>query len=606
MYSEKQYNDFLQEITVNNIPHFSTDWFNIKVKEKIDYIKNNIESIKDNEWDELMSSCDMSILRTIICHPKTPIKIVCKAVDLCKSTEDKLMAFTREDLPIEYIHKIYDNHFCHDLLHKEVCKHIEKNTVEEIPYHKEIFNYLGRETLLGRMDCKGRYEFGALISDENIIKEIVKDKSLTESKVDWILKNPFISENLKNNIFDAIDFNYNDIAGTFESIKNPTQHMMDVLYRQAIDTLDYYDNGSFDSYNESINAYMIKSQANCKLYELQRNGYLTDNMCIDLINRKINSSEANISDETIEFILKTTNSSKVLISGLELKNKNNMTPYENKNLPNEFFEEKFSEYMTKIEKELEKNRTDKKGGKISKVWYRRICSYVYHTVVGAHNFDVLMDYYNNDFSLFHNIAESKYTTPNTLRKIIALCRNELKKKEENDILYTPLCVALFSLKYKLSQYELPNDFFLKRISVLFNAVNLIMHSKDKIENYPHLCSYKDYKNYLFDTEIIETIKELSKDNILSEQERNRFKIADQILENMKDMSERDADFNPSKNTTYYLQNEKENIEKSICFCTTICDVYDKIDDAMDKYFKIKNELQNREDTKVKEKEEIQK
>ena len=35
MYSEKQYNDFLQEITANNIPYFSTDWFNIKVKEKM-------------------------------------------------------------------------------------------------------------------------------------------------------------------------------------------------------------------------------------------------------------------------------------------------------------------------------------------------------------------------------------------------------------------------------------------------------------------------------------------------------------------------------------------------------------------------------------------
>lgn len=30
MYSEKQYNDFLQEITANNIPYFSTDWFNKK------------------------------------------------------------------------------------------------------------------------------------------------------------------------------------------------------------------------------------------------------------------------------------------------------------------------------------------------------------------------------------------------------------------------------------------------------------------------------------------------------------------------------------------------------------------------------------------------
>lgn len=604
MYSEKQYKDFLSEMNQKGLQHFDRDVFDIKTKETIEYIKKNIEDFSTEQWTNILNSASADIIRSIVRNPKTPVDILYRAIDLCQNANDKLMSLKRNDISTDFAKKIYNNPFCRYVLHNHIRNFINDDNTQEFLYNKNIINYLGREILLDNIDSQDCYDIGSVISDENVIKEIVKSDKLTEKKVDCILRNPYITYSLKDKIFDAIGFNYNDISGTFDSIKNPTPHMVDVLYRQAVDTLDYSDSEECKSITKVLIAKNVKAQAKQRIFELQQNRLLTEDMYIDLINRKNNAKDSNISDDLIDFILKTTDSEKVLICGLSLKSKNNMTPFENKNLPDHFYGEKLSEYTEKIAKEVEKGRTEKTHGKIPKIWHARIIRFAQHSSLSEGQFNVLAKYYNNDFSLLVNLATMHHTRNNILKKIIKILEGLTEENHQHQVFSSALCIAMFNLKHKtiFPHSKSPTDSDLQNLKLIFNSLCKNIPQKTDINNYESLMSlYRQYETLLFNKKIMFVLRELMFDEeTVPDYLKPVFKSARELIIKFNDMKEADKEFNPSKNSDVYLLSKLKQIEYNVNRCQNISEVYEIIDDCMDKYFKIEDELKNRGVIKIKE------
>ena len=605
MYTEKQYNDFLDEIFGKEISKFNRNDFDIKAKEIIDYIKQNAKNISNEEWTSIIDNANDDILTEIVKNKDVPTLVACSAVKKECRSGMALVLLHRNDLPEEYIDKIYNNKYSHDTLHRDVCKAINNGTVFELPYAQNVLNYIGKKTLLGELDCKGRYEFGSLINDEEIIKEIIQDKSLTEWKVDWILKNPYISEELKDNIFDAIGFNYNDISGTFDHIKNPTPHMIDVLYRQILDTIDYVDNENFTIYSEKLNSSFLKSDANQRLYEFQRQGFLTDDMCMDLLIRKATSKDARISDTVIASILRTTKNEDIMTYGATLKSKDNMVIFENVNIPQHFIIDKFNEYLTKIKKELAKGRTHRVGGKIPKEWYKRLCRFVYYVPVSQEDTTALMKYYHNDYTIATYLSESKNITKEALSDLIKQCCDLTKESEKNRAFYLVLVGALVNFKCKLhEELQIPHNKI--KLMAAFLKINISFQSKNQdLTDYEDMkFLYKDYEKFLFDKEMQDIIKEIIKDNKTPKEIVPVLEFSIKTMDYMDDMAKRDKEFNPPLNTHHHLFQTIEDIQYQIKSCFYVKQVYDIIDESMCKYYKAKEELENRGFRLEKEQEEI--
>ena len=592
MPTQDQYMDFLKDLSYHNSIHIDITWFNKETKDKIEYINKNADKISDEKWEELFATKDSAILYTAIKNPNTPSHILEKAIDLSKNERDILAALTRDGLSERYIKKIYDNNLCWDILHKTICHQINENGVDDIPYLPKYLNYIAEKEFNQEFDARGRWEILSVINDEQLVEKLVKSDKLNEWKVDWLLKNPYISDGLKNNIFDAIGFNYNDISGTFDHIKNPTSHMIDELYRQAIDTLDFVDNGSFTKSQEKVASMFARSHAEERLMSFHREGFLTDAMCYDLISRKINSKDSHISDNLIYTILKTTKSKDVLLLGTELKSRDNSAPYDNHNMPIDKLTEHFNAQIKKIDNELKKGRTYKQNGKIPKVWLRRFCSYVYSVPYTPDDFNKLVKYYENDYSLMSYLSQSKNAKPESLQAIIDYYkRTEVEGNSFRKLYPFPLAMAKINLVFKKN--DIPHD-KIKLYGALWNISERLIEEKADITDFKRMeFLYKDYKRWTFDKQTQNAIKELCEDKITSESEKKVFEFTLKIIDFMNNIYEKDKEFNPKENTPIRLFSEYNKAISSITFCHRMYQVYNVIDESMDKYLKAKEELVSR-------------
>ena len=599
MPTQDQYMDFLEKISTIRIMHMDRDFFSEDIKNQFEYIKENAEKLSNEEWDKMLENQDSSILHETIVNSKTPIHIVEKAINLCKNERDILEALKREDLPNKCIHQIYDNPMCRDILHKTVCHHISAGTVDEIPYANKHLNYIAEKEFLGEFDAKGRWEMCAVINDAKLVEKLAQNEHLNEWKVDWFLKNPYIPDDLKDKIFDAVGFNYNDIAGSFDNIKHPTPHMVDVLYRQAIDTIDFADNTHFDRYEERLRSGFAKGDAENRLLSLHRQGDLTDAMCYDLIARKIGSKDSRISDNLIYTILKTTKNPDILLLGTQMRNKDNVIPYENDNMPHDEFMKHFNLHMKKVENELKKDRTYKNGGKIPKIWLRRFCNYVHRADLTPDDIYKLSKYYENDYSLMSYIAESKNASNEALKALVEyynkLYGTEISKTSPRIIQN----IAKINLIFR--EHNIPN-YKVRLFGALFRISDRLIKEGADINDYTRMeFLHKDRKRFSFNEEEKVAIQRLYNETT-NKEEKDTIEHMLKIIKMLEDTEKRDAVFNLKENTPIRLFDDYNKAINDIAFATRYYTIYEKIDECMENFYQLREELQSRGLLKVVESE----
>ena len=72
MPTQEQYVEFLKKVSTIRHMHIDIDFFHKETKDQFEYLKANIENLSGEDWDEILSTQDSSILHETLKNPKTP------------------------------------------------------------------------------------------------------------------------------------------------------------------------------------------------------------------------------------------------------------------------------------------------------------------------------------------------------------------------------------------------------------------------------------------------------------------------------------------------------------------------------------------------------
>ena len=196
-------------------------------------------------------------------------------------------------------------------------------TTSDLPYSEEMMSWIAKVEF-DKSFSPIRYSFGRsevneifrYLPSETCYDELIDQiRNATEDKeliLTQLLNNPFMPEAKRDAIFDELGCN-------FKELKNPTPHMVEVIYESTVDTV----------FNCDMNRYSSKTREESQIYydavfilgDLARYGKLTSGMQLNLMNLLMDRKDRSSESLTRELVC-GTNDPRVLHMALSLKSTN--------------------------------------------------------------------------------------------------------------------------------------------------------------------------------------------------------------------------------------------------------------------------------------------
>jgi hypothetical protein len=619
-----KYKDFFEKYSSN--AHYINNKSNIRnfdenTKLKIDETIKNKENYTNENWNELLNFAqdnhNTTCFDAIISSANVPDHIM---IDALKSfipinIKLKCLYFQRSD---EILDQLLSDALISIALNNEFDKNYNIN--QDFKYNLDNINKMAKKILYSDQDT--HLNILRCITDPEIITEWLKSDFVSERKIAQILNNNNLPEELRNDIANTEDF-------TPELIYNPTEDISKMLYKNIVEGIDVAPNNSY-----------LKLELNKRLENFinacANSQNLSDDIAIDFLQR-VKDDFCDGKDDfycSVASIIKTTTNPNVLKIGLGFPQSISEIALLNPYLPKEFklnFIEQCSERgkMAQLENKSI-SITNTQSQILSNIIKTTPITFEqYKNITGNRS----VAYLKTDFvmSPITNIEIIKDIS-NSFKK--RTCNNDLVSnniKDKQAFIISDIMSELYGyIKLNLINRNISQNEIKDILSVVQEAVFFYQnHEKefyfDDVESL-----HKNPQKYIEDHNLLFKFDSLHIPTEIYQFAENK-KLMNKSIDHLKDIfknkelesfqyvinslitistiakihNERNAIFNPEINTTSHLKKLSSGIEFNVASLAEkdMLTLYETIDDYVDDYVAIINELNKRKEEKEKEKEE---
>lgn len=557
--------------------------FSEKDKDSILYLHKNAPNMSKEEWFEFAKDMSPAVQRAILLNQYSP-QIVRESI-LLETTDIRVASCIA--LPIsETVFKALYSAFGTALYHQamSVIFPIGNNTKLGVKqFCQENINMIAKCIMEGdrAMGYSFKETMSLSINIEDLLHFLKTSPYLTDYLYREIMSNTHIPDHIRNQIINEEIEPYNGIRCDMNRIKNPTREMVEQLYIGAVSVIYEIKNPPEDK---------VLNAEEC-LSTLIRNENLTDDLKADLIKRMVSCGSTKLRSFAEPLIDGITDPN-LLREASKIKGVDKLSVlYYNRNTPDDVMYDKMFSILKKINKGRE-SVNDRRIFHIIvhiKPLSKREYQYIFKNLIPK------------DESTLMNLCRSPYTPASILFDILNLSKIGVidKDKFENE---------LFIAKMQLKTIE--NKFpekYRETITYIANA-QITLAEKDArtiIENFPKMAA--DFQEIFYPKEeewkpYVDKFNQILKEMQLSEKRPSSQKKINNLIEINKILGEIEKQNSSEKiedKTTSYLRQRKKELYKEFFKETNdIISLYLMIDDKIDEYNAINEELEKREEKNI--------
>lgn len=418
----------------------------------------------------------------------------------------------------------------------------------DLPYSEEMMSWIAEEEFTKsfspikytfRNDVSEIFRF--LPSEEcydNLIDQIRKSSENKEAILTQLLNNEFVSEAKRDAIFD-------EFGCDFKELKNPTPHMVELIYESTVATVFHSD----------MTRYSTKTSEESRIYydsvfilgDLARYGKLNSGMQLDLMNMLMERKDRSSESLTRELVC-GTNDPRVLHLALNLKSTNDKdSAIENKHMAPEDLLTVAKISKKKIDTEL------KKATYASPKHRKRLLDIATRITLPDEIYETM---FRMDESATGNVLSSSPYSPRHI--IERTLRDALDPSVRTR---TPQ-----EMQARLMLFTIDNSLPMNKTMSLMEMLYLDSQ-KDEPKGFEHFRRKQEYTNFITDNPNIEQYKEFIKElqsTLISEDYR---KAAERVLKGIEEIKtwkpEERKEQLPHEMTDRRLDEKKRACELSI-------------------------------------------
>ena len=527
-------------------------------------------SINNREFWEYMM--DMSygmddILYAIIDSPYAPNDIIEEATRKSMNPQNMLRALERD---IAYEPRTLD--LIQKKAKREICEELKScyNTYQRrpLPFNQHAIDYYAQKTF-NKPNVKNdkMLIMLAYAKDEMFLKDINTNPVLNEMRLNYIISNENIPEEIRDKMFVGIGFNHDDITPDYNAILSPTKFMVEEIYRSNSDAYFYADKSEKNIKNAALN----------KLHEMYRHGLFGESIEKDIIARYQKG------DSTYRWLLRCVLHETKNLGTIEfakmLDNRIYSEVFQNPNIQKEKYQELAGDYIDAVLKSVKRAK--------------RLTSGSYNVGKPLATTPLRRDQYESfeaakDACINASMVQSPYVPMDIMEKLA----NFHDEKEEG---YHYLNVALSArINCEMRKAGFTNEEvhtwsqkFVQHMTSYYNIDGVMTYNSVD----------KDYVDLIENgklDDLINLIKKIEPD-IKDERAQEAIKNFYYFANGYSDAYFRNLSDKIDETTIKKLYDQRNNIMNQFRNCNSLGSIYVKIDKYADELIAIANEIDKREE-----------
>lgn len=441
----------------------------------------------------------------------------------------------------------------------------QKAERDPLPFNQYAIDYYAKKTF-NKANIKNDKMLIMLsyAKDKDFLISCHTSPKLDETRLNYLIDNENMPEEIRNKMFTGVGFNTNDITPDYNAIKKPTPFMVNEIYSFNSESYFFTDSKT------------IKSRIISRILNLVYAGLTTEGIEKDIINKYVKG------DKDYKYLLSSMLSGTKHITTIEYATKLDYRIFDeafgNAKLLDEIIEKYGLLHMNKITESIKRTGHAPQGS----YWWPII---VAKKELSHNHYDIMLNSENND--IYDNLAISPKTPKEVLNHLLCYC-----KEAENSQYSIDHIGLTANLNLKMKEKNFSDTDIFNWCSVFINSFPMAIYSKKDIQYTNDIMKQLILSNRLDDFE--EIISELSKEykdtpanSIISEFYDCKKACINSLSEGI--------DENLKSYTMIDLYNKRNSLLDYFQCPVTLGNIYMNIREYGDKLVKITDEINNRND-----------
>lgn len=572
---------FIKRVIGSSTMHSDLYDYDEVIKDRVlDIQKNGIDF--DNEtWLSYYYMQQREIWDAMLKNPYTPDDIVKKIVEKTTDSKKILDLLRLRALPEEIIDMILKDSDHWRNIRTEAFTSYSKN--QKMNIHQENIHTISRLKFFSKGSPleDSKYCILAFVKDENLIELMARSEYLNEHALQYMVDNVYISEELKNKLFDGIGFNFNDIECPSDALwRNITPYISEKVYETAIDTIDGVVSGKITK-PYGCTKEVLRLEAETMIGDLALQHVFTEATQLDYLHRFKDMEDKRISEDTVKTILKCTRYPSVLDFAYDSFNKNIKAEcIKNNNASYRILSDAMNLFTKQIQKAIKSEK-----GNVPAITEQRIAIMAKRVSMTPEQMEATLMWFGNHSSIIDNACEC----PNNAKDVFEKINERLKNGDSST--YAKLAVK--------TRIVMDGEYF-NIVNLMLKFIRIGAYTRlDSLSCNMNVMDCQYAKEIASKPELYEKYKqlvnELKTKFELTKPEQDVVEAMEIIFDVNKERLGKDKYFNPEVNSTYYLQQKMIAIGTEIVRCPTLCELYMNIDQWQEEYNKIEEVIYQRDD-----------